>query len=79
MKQEFAQFVKSLTPVRFPKFSILPEKTRKSRQFWPTIETADVLLILNKLSGFFAIMKMYFSKTQTWYEIQCRNKISRDN
>ena len=38
MKQEFAQFVKSLTPVRFPKFSILPEKIRKSRHFWPKIE-----------------------------------------
>ena len=32
------EFVKSFTAVRFPHFSILPEKMRKSRNFWPKIE-----------------------------------------
>ena len=39
------EFVKSFKPVRFPNFSILPEKTRKSRHFGPTNSVGLRLLL----------------------------------
>ena len=37
-KETDVEFVKSFAPVGFPNFSILPEKMRKARHFWPNIE-----------------------------------------
>ena len=39
------EFVKRFTQVGFTDFSILPEKTRKSRHSWEKIKLLDVLLI----------------------------------
>ena len=47
------EFVKKDSRARFSNFQVLPEKTRKTRNFWLIFRMEDVLLIfLNKLSVF---------------------------
>ena len=50
------KFVKSFTPVGFPNLSIVPEKTCKSRHFWPKkgLKRFFYLSILYNLSNFCA-------------------------
>ena len=40
------EFVKSFAQVGFPDLSILPKKTRKSRNFWPKIENGGMALVV---------------------------------